>query len=884
MDHSGGFTASPWAAMLSHHAMGPATEHPGFAAHAHSASHHAHHGMPMDLHVPQGFPYYRYRDDALCWTDRKSIDDIGNPTSVNARLWCGAGGEGILELRKEKSRDAARSRRGKENYEFYELAKMLPLPAAITSQLDKASIIRLTISYLKLRDFSGHGDPQWGRDGSTGSKVLKSTRRTPAGVALDLFEQHQGTHILQSLDGFALAVAADGRFLYISETVSIYLGLSQVEMTGSSIFDYIHHQDHSEVAEHLGLSLSNGQGLASPSSGASDEGGGNHGTNNPDVSASMSLTTSSYKGFERAFCVRMKSTLTKRGCHFKSSGYRVVLMLCRLRPQYTFSHTRKSQPPLLGMVALAIALPPPSVHEIRLECDMFVTRINFNFTIAHCEPKVTELLDYTPEELTGRNIYNLCHGEDADKLRRSHLDLINKGQVLTHYYRFMNKLGGFTWLQTCATVVCNSKNADEQNIICVNYVVSNRENANLILDCIQLENGLDTIKNEEINVDNGAGSPGSDPSNDGAHGSSGHVSDAQKSPKSETPEPGTRARNLSSAANSSNNSTSLSIDTTNTTIPEENIITAPISHTVRKPHKRKLKAEVEDVTIDCPPKIPLAALGLTQEVAVHVPRLTNIDEHTESSVKDLENAMSKHLPSPVNHNNNNTTTDFSTDALLKQQQEKSSTIQWIGNHHHNPFHQQNAPMPATALLRQLYANRESVIRATARQSSNGVFYSDGSQSGPLPTPPGSESSFDNQFLLHGHNQKSGDAFTNLVSTYGGYPTSMDYHNAMTPPSSVSPREPSNTSNTNKQSGMHPSANSYDFSDSLRSQYPSSVATDAPTLPLKPQPYSAAAAMHHAANSIEAYGSIDQSQYFSHHSGFHLYHKGTPSAGWYTTPS
>jgi hypothetical protein len=33
---------------------------------------------------------------------------------------------------------------------------------------------------------------------------------------------------LQSMDGFAFALAADGRFLYISETVSIYLGLSQV--------------------------------------------------------------------------------------------------------------------------------------------------------------------------------------------------------------------------------------------------------------------------------------------------------------------------------------------------------------------------------------------------------------------------------------------------------------------------------------------------------------------------------------------------------------------------------------------------------------------------------------------------------------------------------
>lgn len=62
-------------------------------------------------------------------------------------------------------------------------------------------------------------------------------------------------------------------------------------------------------------------------------------------------------------------------------------MLCRLRPQYTFSHSRKTPPPLLGMVALAIALPPPSVHEIRLETDMFVTRINFDFRIAHCEPR-----------------------------------------------------------------------------------------------------------------------------------------------------------------------------------------------------------------------------------------------------------------------------------------------------------------------------------------------------------------------------------------------------------------------------------------------------------------------------------------------------------------
>jgi neuronal PAS domain-containing protein 1/3 len=81
----------------------------------------------------------------------------------------------ILELRKEKSRDAARSRRGKENFEYYELAKMLPLPAAITSQLDKASIIRLTMSFLKLRDFTAHGDPPWNRENNKNiNKLYKS--------------------------------------------------------------------------------------------------------------------------------------------------------------------------------------------------------------------------------------------------------------------------------------------------------------------------------------------------------------------------------------------------------------------------------------------------------------------------------------------------------------------------------------------------------------------------------------------------------------------------------------------------------------------------------------------------------------------------------------
>lgn len=85
---------------------------------------------------------------------------------------------------KEKSKNAAKTRREKENGEFYELAKLLPLPSAITSQLDKASIIRLTTSYLKMRAVfpEGLGDA-WGQPSRTGP--------------LDSVAKELGSHLLQ---------------------------------------------------------------------------------------------------------------------------------------------------------------------------------------------------------------------------------------------------------------------------------------------------------------------------------------------------------------------------------------------------------------------------------------------------------------------------------------------------------------------------------------------------------------------------------------------------------------------------------------------------------------------------------------------------------------
>ena len=74
---------------------------------------------------------------------------------------------------------------------------------------------------------------------------------------------------------------------------------------------------------------------------------------------------------------------------------------CRLRPAVGATETPSAQPAggpsgpdgpdgpgrLLGLVGLAVALPPPSVHELRLSGHTFVTRVTFDFQIVHCEPR-----------------------------------------------------------------------------------------------------------------------------------------------------------------------------------------------------------------------------------------------------------------------------------------------------------------------------------------------------------------------------------------------------------------------------------------------------------------------------------------------------------------
>lgn len=181
----------------------------------------------------------------------------------------------------------------------------------------------------------------------------------------------------------------------------------------------------------------------------------------------------------------------------------------------------------------------------------------------------------------------------------------------------MNKNGGYTWLQTCATVICSSKNADEQNIICVNYVVSKKENASLILDTCQME----SVKLEEVEthrLEHSSDSPGSGPSNEG-NGRGNRSSDLKSGSKTKSPERRSRK---------ANNSTEGNVNTTNLSLATEKVtpeVVAPVPSTRGRKRKVKYVPTKEEETEGPSAKVASIETGVATQEGL-------TEERAESSV------------------------------------------------------------------------------------------------------------------------------------------------------------------------------------------------------------------------------------------------------------
>ncbi|XP_055354827.1 neuronal PAS domain-containing protein 1-like isoform X2 [Paramacrobiotus metropolitanus] len=442
---------------------------------------------------------------------------------------------GVTEMRKEKSRDAARNRRGRENTEFLCLAKLLPLPSAITSQLDKASVIRLCISSLKLRSFCANGDPPWMRDPPKKHNLHQESTEFPrlsgpipsglnavlqpfavdadtelsaAELTAEAADANFGSYVLQAHDGFIMAVAEDGQLLYISETVSVYLGLSQVELTGNSIFEYIHPDDRSDLAVAMGIPFDpihfgqehdidakpeydsppvtkKGHEVATYSNGNSstERERKPRSPRKPDALPTKKMMSPTNLGCGR--CTRFRSTLTKRGVQMKYSGYRVLAVQwwprswnAEMLQRQGGAGVEKFPDLLQGYVMCASALPSLNMNEMRVDRSCFTMRLGLNFKILSVDSRVEELARKPTDGLIGQSFYELCFASDIQISADLHRDVVRKGQALSGYYRVRldcSRIAGadavYYWIQTGAHLMANNKSPNDHSIVAVHNII-----------------------------------------------------------------------------------------------------------------------------------------------------------------------------------------------------------------------------------------------------------------------------------------------------------------------------------------------------------------------------------------------------------------------------
>lgn len=128
----------------------------------------------------------------------------------------------------------------------------------------------------------------------------------------DTFDLFDGS-LTNTLNGFLFVLSKDGDIIYLSENVERYLGLTNIDLIGQSVFDYSHPCDHDDIKsflEPLTNAFATSRTLPKP------------------VDRERKPLDESIGETNGPFFIRMKCTLTNKGrnLNLKSANYKVSIL------------------------------------------------------------------------------------------------------------------------------------------------------------------------------------------------------------------------------------------------------------------------------------------------------------------------------------------------------------------------------------------------------------------------------------------------------------------------------------------------------------------------------------------------------------------------------
>ncbi|NXU49094.1 AHR protein, partial [Turnix velox] len=356
--------------------------------------------------------------------------------------------------------------RDRLNAELDRLASLLPFPQDVIAKLDKLSVLRLSVSYLRAKSFfdvalksSNSARPE--RNG-----VQENCLTPKCGEGMKILE---GELLLQALNGFVLVATSDALVFYVSSTIQDYLGFQQSDIIHQSVFELIHTEDRPEFQRQLHWALNPAQPSDSTPSIQGDNGFSQPATYyNPDQ-----LPPENSSFMERNFICRLRCLLDN------SSGFLAMNFQGRLK--YLHGQNKKGKDggtlsPQLALFAVATPLQPPSILEIRTKNFIFRTKHKLDFTPTGCDAKGKIVLGYTEAELCMRGTgYQFIHAADMLYCAENHVRMMKTGESGMTVFRLLTKENRWAWVQANARLVY--KNGRPDYIIATQRPLTDEEGA-----------------------------------------------------------------------------------------------------------------------------------------------------------------------------------------------------------------------------------------------------------------------------------------------------------------------------------------------------------------------------------------------------------------------